>query len=218
MDPTTMILQVLIGVLTALLLTAAFWWANRPSGTTTINWMNFAAYAIVGAIFGGYSGYMGIPVDMTTIIGCMTTYAVIILAIDQILAGIFKAPMATFMLKYTGHSFYPKFTLELNDGTVQTFNTETTGRCCCIGVAMQAQDALSQWSPGFKVTPAFADGISPYTIALNLTTGRNADLTAIKQITVDWMDGSVAEKVPMIVGKEGNPVGVATHQYIFKGN
>jgi ABC-type xylose transport system permease subunit len=216
MDTITMILNILIGMITATLLTVAFWWANKSSGTTTINYVNLAGYVIVGAIFGAYNGYAGVEVTMPSVVACMTTYAVIILAIDQFLAGWFKTPVATFMLKYTGHSFYPKFTLELNDGTIQTFNTETTGRCCCIGVAMQPKS--QQWSPGFKVTPAFADGVSPYTVALNLTTGRNPDLSAIKQVTVDWMDGSVVEKVPMALGKEGNPVGVASHTFTFNGN
>ena len=217
MDPTvTMIIQILIGAFTALLLTAAFWWANRPSGTSTINWLNFAGYAIVGAIFGGYSGYMGTPVDMPSIIACMTTYAVIILAIDQLLAGYFKAPMATFMLKYTGHSFFPIFKMTLSDGTVQTFNTETTGRCCCIGVAMQPE--IANWSPGFKVLPAFTDGVSPYMVALNITTGRNSDLSTPPKMEVDWNDGSPIEAIPLTFGKEGNPVGIAKHTFTFKGN
>jgi hypothetical protein len=219
MDYVTITIQILIGILTALLLTAAFWWANRPSGTSTINWLNFTGYAIVGGIFGAYSGYIGTPVDMSAIIGCMTTYAVIILAIDQILAGYFKTPMATFMLKYTGHSFYPTFKMTLSDGTVQTFNTETTGRCCCIGVAMQPK--IQKWDPGFTVVPAFADGMSPYSIALNIKTGRNSDLATAPKMEVNWQDLTGVEKwetIPLAIGKEGNPVGVAQHTYTFKGN
>ena len=39
--------------------------------------------------------------------------------------------------KYTGKSFYPLFRVVQADGTVQEFNTATTGRCCEIEVQSQ---------------------------------------------------------------------------------
>ena len=36
--------------------------------------------------------------------------------------------------QYTGHSFYPTFTLVLSDGSTRVFNTGATGRCCEIEV------------------------------------------------------------------------------------
>jgi hypothetical protein len=36
--------------------------------------------------------------------------------------------------KYTGHTYYPKFTIKTVDGVTKTFNTFTTGRSCAIGV------------------------------------------------------------------------------------
>lgn len=36
--------------------------------------------------------------------------------------------------KYTGHTFYPRFTLRTKDGIIKTFNTKSTGRCCAVGV------------------------------------------------------------------------------------
>jgi hypothetical protein len=209
----SLIIQVLLGMFAAAIFAIIFWWSNRPSGTTTIDWLNLAGYVIVGAGLGAINGYLGIDITLTSVSASMTEYMVIILLIDQVLAGIFKTPAATFVLKYTGHTFYPKFTLELNDGTVQTFNTETTGRCCAIGVAMKP----AQWSPGFKVLPAFADGVSPYAVALKITTGRNPDLSLIKQITVDWNDGSVAEKIPLAKDINGNTSGIAAHTYEFNG-
>lgn len=36
--------------------------------------------------------------------------------------------------QYTGHTFYPKFTLQSIDGITKVLNTEKTGRCCSIWV------------------------------------------------------------------------------------
>ena len=37
---------------------------------------------------------------------------------------------------YTGHAYFPAFTLILNDGTTRTFNTAAAGRCCAVDVSI----------------------------------------------------------------------------------
>ena len=217
MDYLTTIIPIFAGMLAAAVYTAVFYYANKPSGTSAIDWKMFGAYEVVGIAFGAYAAYSGMEINLLTVTQEITAFMAIVLIIDQALAGYFKSPMATFVLKYTGHSFFPIFKMTLSDGTVQTFNTATTGRCCCIGVAMQP----TEWSPGFKVLPAFADGVSPYSVALAITTGRNSDLTTPPKMEVKWGDlvgDDKWEEVPLTIGKNGNPEGTAVHTFKFFGN
>jgi hypothetical protein len=210
----TIVVNITSGAIASLVICIGLWYSTKHTGTTAIDWAGVGAYAIVGAVIGGVGGYMGIPITVEWVTAQVLIYGAIIALVDNFLAGHLKLQSQSFMLKYTGHSYFPLFKMTLSDGTVETFNTETTGRCCCVGVAMQPQS----WTPGFTVTPAFMDGTSPYTVALNIKTGRNSDLTTVPKMEVDWQDGSPIETIPLAIGKQGNPEGIARHTFIFKGN
>lgn len=49
-------------------------------------------------------------------------------------ANVYHSYSYSFDGKYTGHTYYPTITIISKDGVVNTFNTETTGRCLSIVV------------------------------------------------------------------------------------
>lgn len=220
----SVIVPLLFGAASAALLAAGYWFSNKYQPNTAVDWKMVGSYMIVGAGLGVFETYMGVPVTFESLGVMLVANAGLIALVDSILSGIFKAPATTFVIKYTGHNYFPEFILDLKDGTTQKFNNSLTGICCSVWVVMPGKVArfvmprLAAWYPGFTVTPAFLQGTSPYKFALNVVTGMDSDGTPLKQMKIDWKDGSPIEIVPLALNKDGNPAATVGHTYVFNGN
>jgi hypothetical protein len=219
------IMAVIFGAVAGVLMSAGFYFSKKYVPNTEINWTAVASYTIVGGALGAIEAYTGIVPTYELISLMLVANMGIIAALDTILSILLKPRAATFVIKYTGHTFYPEITLTQNTGEFQVFNTEITGRCLSVTAhmkplaqAIRPMLATVMWSPGFMVTPCYTDGMSPLTQTFKFVTGRNPDLSAIKSLTVDWKDGSPIETVKLELNKEGNPEGNATHTFMFNGN
>ena len=220
---STNLIPIILGMVSAALMSAGFWFANKYQQNTEVDWKMVASYIIVGAGIGAFETYLGITITFETIGGLLVANVGIITAVDVLLSGIFKRTTATYVMKYTGHTFYPKFTVTQNDGTVNVYNTEKTGRCCSISVfrpKTMAQEiskgiaqAMVQWSTGFSVTPAFVEGYSPQTVKFKIKVGRNSDSSAIPNVGIDFDDGT-SDTVPLSIEDEIS-TGYIEHVYTF---
>ena len=220
---STNLVPIILGMISAALMAAGFWFANKYQPSTEVDWIAVASYVIVGAGLGAFETYLGVVVTFESIGVLLVANVGIITALDVVLSGIFKRTTATYVMKYTGHTFYPKFTVVQNDGTVNVYNTAETGRCCAITVfrpktVMQKiskgiAQAVVQWSTGFSVTPAFVEGYSPQTVTFKVKVGRNSDSSAIPNIGIDFDDGS-SDTIPMSIEDEIS-TGHITHVYTF---
>jgi hypothetical protein len=218
------LVTLLLGLLSGALASVGFYFANKYVPNTEINKIAVVSYMIVGAGIGVVESYLGLTITYELIAVQVVANAGIVAIIDMILSGIFQPQAATYVVRYTGRTFYPEFTLTQNNGDVQVFNTASTGRSVSVTAYRDAGVARAigrrmlstvSWSPGFTVTPSYTEGNSPVTVTLKMITGRNPDLTAIKNLVVDWKDGSPIETVALALNSDQNPEGSATHSYAY---
>ena len=219
---STNLIPIILGMISAALMATGFWFANKYQPSTAVDWKMVASYIIVGAGFGAFETYLGVQVTFETIGGLLVANIGIITAIDVLLSGIFKSPTATFVMKYTGHTYYPIFTVTQNDGTVTKYNE--VERCCAVTVyratnkVQQLSKAIAQvvasWSTGFTVTPAFTEGYSPVPVKFKVKVGRNSDSSEIKSCDVDFADGT-SGTIPLALNADKTSEGTISHVYIF---
>lgn len=67
-------------------------------------------------------------------------------------------------------------------------------------------------SSGFKVTPAFNVGYSPYLATLQAVVGMSSDMVHRCRLVVDWMDGTPRENIPV---EPTQGIASMTHQYVY---
>jgi hypothetical protein len=219
---STNLIPIIIGMVSAALMSAGFWFANKYQANVQVDWKMVASYVVVGAALGAFETYLGITVTFESIGGLLVANIGIITAVDVLLSGIFKSPTATYVMKYTGHTFYPIFTVVQNDGTITKYNEHD--RCCSITVyratnaVQQISKAISQvvasWSTGFTVTPAFTEGYSPVSVVFKVKVGRNSDTSEIKSCDVDFADGT-SGTIPLSLNADKTSEGTIPHVYIF---
>jgi hypothetical protein len=224
----------LLQIVVSILVWSGIAYAVNYNQNKSVNWLMLIAYEIVGVLvyFTGFTG--GAAPDLPTFLTQMAGQVVVIGFVDSVLAQIYAALTQQSTLKslifpldphYTGHNFEPTFTLQLNDGTTRTFNTDATGICCSINVSEQLANSVdvklanpapktAGWSPGFTVTPAFIYGVSPTTVALVIKAGFNSDNTPITTCTVNPQDGSPVDTVTLTLDpKTHTPTGIWQHTY-----
>lgn len=218
----TNIVPIILGAIAAAIISGYIWFANKYQSSTEIDWKAVAAYMLVGAGIGAFETYLGAVVTVESMIILLAANAGIIAAVDALLSGIFKSPTATFVMKYTGHTFFPIFTVTQNNGQVDVYNAKE--RMCSVTVfraktvVQQASKAIAQaiasWSTGFMVTPAFTEGYSPVNVKFTVKVGRNSDQSEIKSVDVDFADGTVGT-IPMAIADDDISTGTISHVYTF---
>jgi len=216
------IVPIILGMLSAAVISAGIWFANKYQPNTQVDYKMVASYMIVGGIIGAVETYLGLGITMESMGVLILANMGFITAVDVVLSGIFKSPTATFVMKYTGHTYYPIFRVTQNDGTVTAYND--VGRCCSVTVfraatlAQQASRAISEvvasWSTGFTVTPAFTEGYSPVSVTFKVKMGRNSDTSEIKTCDIDFADGTTGT-IPLALDNEGTSAGSIDHVYVF---
>lgn len=219
------LINALVGAIAAAILFIGTYFSTKGADEGAIpDWKMIASYGLVGLVLGGAAGYAGIVITYEWVGIQVVAYMGVIKLVDMVLVSIWPTPLATYIMKYSGRSFYPIFIVTQKDGTVQTYNTEATGRSCQITVYRDASvaRAIGQkllatvgWSTGFTVSPSFIDGVASVGAVLKIKVGRNSDSSTIDQIVVKPGDGSADEIVKLALNSEGTSEGVYKHTYKF---
>jgi glucose uptake protein GlcU len=219
------IIQAILGAIAASIIFIGTYFSTKPAdASSTPDWKMIASYGIVGLALGAGAGYIGVPITLEWAAAQVLAYAGIIKAVDMIIVMIWPTPIATYIMKYSGRAFYPIVIVTQNDGVVQTYNTQETGRACQVLVFRDANvaRAIGQriiatvgWSTGFSISPSFIEGVKSVDAAIKLQVGRNMDSSKIASVVVRPGDGTQDEVVKLATGADGISEGVFKHTYKF---